>query len=121
MSKPNLFNYATKELSQDAMICWLLEWAKPEYENTDRNLHLCGVSLVKELIIKEYPSFKGSISTLTIDPQHSCIIDGKKRSIDILCTVNDEYIILIEDKTNTSDGKIKLEDYLTYVKEIYKL
>ena len=24
MSKPNIFNYATKELSQDAFICWLV-------------------------------------------------------------------------------------------------
>ena len=24
---PNLFHYATKELSQDAMICWLIDWA----------------------------------------------------------------------------------------------
>ena len=28
--KPNLFKYATSELSQDAFICWLLEWAKPQ-------------------------------------------------------------------------------------------
>ena len=25
--KPNIFNYATKELSQDAVICWLIDWA----------------------------------------------------------------------------------------------
>jgi hypothetical protein len=24
---PNLFQFATKELSQDAFICWLLAWA----------------------------------------------------------------------------------------------
>ena len=23
---PNLFHFATKELSQDASICWLIEW-----------------------------------------------------------------------------------------------
>ena len=26
---PNLPHYATKELSQDAMICWLIDWANP--------------------------------------------------------------------------------------------
>ena len=25
--RPNLFKYGRKELSQDAMICWLLAWA----------------------------------------------------------------------------------------------
>ena len=24
---PNIFDFATKELSQDAMICWLIRWA----------------------------------------------------------------------------------------------
>ena len=39
--KPNIFRYATKELSQDAVICWLIEWAyhdDPEYEQ----LRKCG-------------------------------------------------------------------------------
>ena len=27
MSKPNLFSFATSELSQDAFICWLVSWA----------------------------------------------------------------------------------------------
>nr|WP_260390277.1 hypothetical protein [Ornithobacterium rhinotracheale] len=25
--KPNLFQYATSELSQDAFLCWLIAWA----------------------------------------------------------------------------------------------
>jgi len=32
-SGPNIFDYATGELSQDAFICWLLKWL--EYENVD--------------------------------------------------------------------------------------
>jgi hypothetical protein len=35
MSKPNLFSYATSELSQDAFICWLLSRASPEYKDLD--------------------------------------------------------------------------------------
>ena len=30
MYTPNLFNYATKELSQDAMICWIIAWAQTD-------------------------------------------------------------------------------------------
>ncbi len=39
MEKPNLFSYATSELSQDAFIAWLLAWASPEYQTVDKELH----------------------------------------------------------------------------------
>lgn len=26
MTKPNIFNFATSELSQDAFICWIISW-----------------------------------------------------------------------------------------------
>lgn len=32
MEKPNLFSIATKELSQDAFITWLLQWADDKYK-----------------------------------------------------------------------------------------
>ena len=40
---PNIFSYATSELSQDAMIAWLLQWASPEYGEADPDLHRTGV------------------------------------------------------------------------------
>ena len=49
---PNLFHYATKELSQDAMICWLIKWAGqgkgagPEQEELRR----CGSRFVSALL-----------------------------------------------------------------------
>ena len=30
--KPNLFNYATSELTNDAIICWMLDWTNSEHE-----------------------------------------------------------------------------------------
>ncbi len=33
---PNLFSYATSELSQDAFICWSLEWASPVNAEKDQ-------------------------------------------------------------------------------------
>ena len=43
---PNIFKYATKELSQDAVICWLVACAK---ESTGQ-LRKCGKEFVKELM-----------------------------------------------------------------------
>jgi hypothetical protein len=44
MNRPNLFSYATSELSQDAFICWLLSWASLEYKDVDGQLHQCAIS-----------------------------------------------------------------------------
>ena len=30
--KPNIFNYATSELTNDAMICWMVDWANSKHE-----------------------------------------------------------------------------------------
>ena len=34
-TEPNIFHFATKELSQDAFLCWLLSWAKNDYNKTE--------------------------------------------------------------------------------------
>jgi len=35
MKRPNLFNYATKELSQDAFFAWLARWADASFASKD--------------------------------------------------------------------------------------
>ena len=53
-SPPNLFDYATKELSQDAVICWLIDWAGRETsgEPEDEKLRQCGLAFVKGAILE---------------------------------------------------------------------
>ena len=50
-SPPNLFDYATKELSQDAVICWLIDWAGRETNGDpeDEELRQCGLAFVDAL------------------------------------------------------------------------
>ncbi|HWB53357.1 MAG TPA: hypothetical protein VG722_04165 [Tepidisphaeraceae bacterium] len=38
---PNIFNFATTELSQDAAICYLLEWADERFAKADPALNAC--------------------------------------------------------------------------------
>ena len=53
MCRPNLFDYATKELSQDAVICWLIAWAQTEpTDERDRMLRDLGRSFVDALLAK---------------------------------------------------------------------
>ena len=98
MNKPNLFNWASSELSQDAFISWLLSWG-----NYPKNgeLNKTAMYLIKKLTNNQI----GKIEKIEIVKQ--------RHKIDILCIVNDEYAILIEDKTNTKSHSNQLENYLT--------
>ena len=53
--KPNLFHYATSELSQDALFLWLINWAKPEHKTANEEIHNLGCDFVRLLIDKDIP------------------------------------------------------------------
>ena len=48
--RPNLFDYATSELSQDAFLLWFLRWADPIYKDEDLSLHQCSCLFVNRLL-----------------------------------------------------------------------
>ena len=62
--KPNIFNIATKELSQDAFITWLLQYADESCKEINKELHLCAQEFVRALIISQKGSFNEVISTV---------------------------------------------------------
>jgi len=112
MKSPNLFSYATSELSQDAIICWLLEWAKSENKEVDNALHIVGVSFLNSL-------FEKFGSKETPSSYHDIKIYKQYKNIDVFCVVNDEYALIIEDKTNTKNHSKQLEKYLSEIKKEY--
>lgn len=102
----NLFFYATKELSQDAFICWLLSFAVKDC-NKDQTLKKCaqdflrmftGISESEDIYLSEPPL-------------------RQYKHIDILLTVNDRYKVIIEDKTDTSEHGDQLKTYWHTVRE----
>jgi hypothetical protein len=106
---PNIFSYATSELSQDAIICWLLAWADPKYATTDPALHQCGTEMLKamfQLCGKNMPTI------------HNVNIKQQFEKIDVLCVVNDSYPIIIEDKTDTHDHSGQLNRYFEIIKNL---
>ncbi len=106
-TKPNLFDYATKELSQDAMICWLIRWADNRFADTDSDLHSCGRRFVQKLLSKHgVESLPAGIETK---------IYQQEKSIDVLAQVNSDHVLLIEDKTGTSDHGDQLRRYYDHV------
>lgn len=105
---PNIFSYATSELSQDAMIAWLLQWASPEYREADPDLHRTGKEFVRLLAGKS-------------DDFHIESVDVGRQweNIDIWAEINDNTFLIIEDKTGTTIHDDQLERYKISVKREY--
>lgn len=101
--KPNIFDIATKELSQDAFITWLLTFADNDNQQYDKELNLCAKEFVSMLIKKQIPNFNDPIDTVKAGRQWE--------NIDIWAEVNGKYLIIIEDKTISSEHSNQLERY----------
>lgn len=113
MVSPNLFDYATKELSQDAVICWLLAWAGSEAKNkSEEDLRRCGRRLVDALFAKWHD--RGDVQ---LGRQVATKVLPQEHNIDVLARVNGQYVLLIEDKTNTAAHNDQLAKYWNLVVE----
>ena len=111
--RPNLFDYATSELSQDAFLCWLLKWADPTYRKFSEALHEAGSDLIRLLSAEKKGKLPDRIDSVRVDKQHGYI--------DVLCTINekgkDRIAILIEDKKGTLQHSNQLKRYKELVKK----
>lgn len=98
--RPNLFDYATSELSQDAFLEWLITWADQEYKKIDSDLNVCAVAFVRELlgVKSDYP-----INQVEVKRQWE--------HIDISVVINEKYFIVIEDKKGTKEHSDQLKRY----------
>lgn len=109
--RPNLFSIATKELSQDAFITWLLQWADDSCLNENKELCNIGKEFIKKLISLKFSSEKLVIKKVNAGRQWE--------NIDIWAEINDEYVIIIEDKVNTAEHDNQLELYKKTVEDYY--
>lgn len=100
MIKPNLFEYAKSELSQDAFLSWLISWSHNDLATIDPYLNKVAQSFVRELI-GEKPN----------DEINSVLVKTQWKKIDVSANVNDEYFIVIEDKKGTKEHSDQLLRY----------
>lgn len=109
--KPNLFDYATSELSQDAFLSWIIKWADKEYCD-DKKMNQCGKEIVSKLSGGKIPA-TGEY-TVDIYKQYT-ISNGQK--MDLWITFNEEekdskkYSLVIEDKVDTLFHDSQLKNY----------
>jgi hypothetical protein len=104
--RPNLFWHATSELSQDAVLCWLLSWADKTQNIIDPILHKVGTEFLGSIFEK---------ASVKIPSTYEVEIRQQEGGIDILCIVNKETAIIIEDKTGTKQHSDQLPRYKEYV------
>ena len=104
--KPNLFKFATSELSNDAILCWMLEWGN--YRNSA--LYQLSNDLVNAFMGKNRSNI--NIESIRITRQY--------KHIDILLEINDKYIIVIEDKIDTTEHSNQLQTYKKVIGEDFK-
>ena len=104
---PNLFKWATKELSQDALICWLIEWAG---HDTDGEMHALGRSFVEALI-----SHRRDTGPVDVPAGATIEICRQDHGIDVLARINKRHVLLIEDKTDSHPHGDQLARYAKHV------
>lgn len=108
LSRPNLFKYATSELSQDAFLCWLLKWADHKFKDCDPSLHKIGFEFLSAIFKKhgEVPPQEVSVK-----------IKKQYKNIDIFAIItardnsNESYAVIIEDKVHSSEHSDQLARY----------
>ena len=111
----NLFSFATSELSQDAFICWCLNWfnapSKPALQEMAKKI-IAKLTNIEEIFSVEIlRQFSRKVT-----------VDGKRIhvKIDILVVVNKNIAVIIEDKTYSNEHDQQIERYKKGLQEIYK-
>ena len=105
--RPNLFDFATSELSQDAFICWLLSWANPTARSLDPILHEAGSNFLKSLFSKSDTAIPADIRDYKVKKQY--------QSIDVLVLINARVALVVEDKVHTANHSEQLVRYRNVV------
>ncbi len=108
MPAPNIFALATSELTQDAMLSWLLAWADPSNAEVDAVLHATGRRFVDALFAthgREAPKAK-------------ICIRRQEMHTDVLAEVGDT-VIAIEDKVGSGQHSNQLVRYRDALEEKY--
>ena len=116
---PNLFDYATSELSQDAILAYLIAWAKPEFAGANAEMRALGRQFLLALLnraraAQQRPEVPADflIQSLTLTPQHKVAFNnGRRGFIDLLVVINGITHLVIEDKANAPYAAEQVDGY----------
>lgn len=103
----NIFNFATSELSQDALICYLLNFAHVDHRNEDPLLTKCAEEFLRTLL--DICDENEELIVTNLKKQHE--------NIDVLVEVNKDISIIIEDKIHSHQSLNQIENYKEKIKQ----
>ncbi len=109
MYKPNIFMCGTKELTQDAMFAYVAKWANSEY--SDCKEYKDAQMFLKAILKEAGANYTKKIKTATPYTQW--------QHIDLLIEINDDLLLVIENKTSTGQHDNQLERYKDAVEYEY--
>jgi len=100
---PDLFRFATSELSQEPFLVWLLSWADRSHQATDPALYQEAQNFLARLLALGRVSRPAAYDKVVVALQ--------RNKIDLLIEVNDDIVVIIEHKTHTEHHSNQLERY----------
>ena len=109
MPAPNFFEFASDERSQDAFLCWLLSWAKPEMKEKNGPLHETGRDFVRSLAERHGYASPDLGAVERVHYQY--------KQADVVARLGNNTALLIEDKVGTGAHSGQLGRYRTVLQE----
>lgn len=102
MSAPSIFRHAPSELSQDAFLAWLAEWADPTLSKVNLPLHQTGQRFLMSLL-----------ESAGHEPMQveSVRVHRQLQKIDLIIVINKRIAIVVEDKVHAREHGKQLERY----------
>lgn len=135
--KPNLFKFATSELSQDAVLAYMLAWAAPEHAETTK-LHKLGRGLLLALLAEsertierigpdseetpkdEAVRIKDAIRQIEADDIKTVVVKTQDNNIDVSVDINESLFVIVEDKTETMRHGDQIKRYKDAAKQRFE-
>jgi hypothetical protein len=114
---PNLFSFATSELSQDAILAYILSWADCSHAKSAEQLssHHLGERLLRRLV-REAAEAQGLPDPLHRRVGLQAVVRTQVNFVDILVSIDDDLVLVIEDKTGTKEHGSQIKAYVENVK-----
>lgn len=111
LKQPNIFTYATSELSQDAFLRWLFEHIRLENNDVANKIAKHLLSEILEKFKMKNPEFTGEDFW-----PYSLEIKQQVHNIDLLLTFeskssSEKICVIIEDKTNSGESRKNQPEY----------
>lgn len=114
----NIFSFATGELSQDAFICWCLNWINEPDNVTTHKYRQLGLKLLSKLT--ENLSISNVLSRIDVKLINKVILVQQVLNIDVLAIIPQyKLAIIIEDKTSTSEHGNQISFYTDSLRSVF--